>query len=80
MRARKRFCNELWVFSVSTQGNVAEIDGTFDFISMIHSLKHFVDPLETLRLLRRIFNISGHLFIEVCNVEEIRLTCSWLIT
>lgn len=51
-------------------GDISKIDGTFDFICMIHSLEHFVDPLKTLRSLSRIADCGGRLFIEVCNVEE----------
>jgi ubiquinone/menaquinone biosynthesis C-methylase UbiE len=51
-------------------GNFSQIDETFGFISMIHSLEHFVDPMQTLRSLTRLSDPEGHLFIEVCNVEE----------
>ncbi len=51
-------------------GGISTIDRSFGFISMIHSLEHFVDPLQTLRSLGRIATREGRLFIEVCNVEE----------
>jgi len=51
-------------------GDFSRIDGTFNFISMIHSLEHFIDPLRTLRALRRVAAPGGRLFIEVCNVDE----------
>lgn len=51
-------------------GEFSATDRAFDFISMIHSLEHFVDPLQTLRSLRGITNPGGRLFIEVCNVDE----------
>jgi SAM-dependent methyltransferase len=51
-------------------GELSTIDGTFDFISMIHSIEHFIDPLQTLRSLKKVGAKDGHLFIEVCNVEE----------
>jgi SAM-dependent methyltransferase len=51
-------------------GDFSTIEQTFDFISMIHSLEHFVEPLQTLRLLRGITNPGGRLFVEVCNVDE----------
>ena len=51
-------------------GELTRIDGAFDFVSMIHSLEHFVDPLGTLRSVRSLTAANGRLFIEVCNVEE----------
>lgn len=51
-------------------GDFSKIDRTFNFISMIHSLEHFVDPLQALIALRSIIDPDGRLFIEVCNVEE----------
>lgn len=51
-------------------GDLSGIDRTFDLISMIHSLEHFLAPLQTLRSLRSITNPGGRLFIEVCNVDE----------
>lgn len=51
-------------------GELSTIDRRFDFISMIHSLEHFVDPLGTLRSLGGIASREGRLFVEVCNVEE----------
>lgn len=51
-------------------GDLAQIGEKFDFASMIHSLEHFVDPLATLKSLHSKMQIDGHLFIEVCNVEE----------
>jgi len=51
-------------------GELAQIDGAFEFVSMIHSLEHFVDPLGTLRSVRSLVAGNGRLFIEVCNVEE----------
>lgn len=51
-------------------GSLAQIDGDYGFASMIHSLEHFVDPLATLKILRSKILCGGHLFVEVCNVEE----------
>jgi SAM-dependent methyltransferase len=51
-------------------GSLERIDGSFGFVSMIHSLEHFVEPLATLRALCGLTEPGGHLFVEVCNVEE----------
>lgn len=51
-------------------GSLDRIDGSFGFVSMIHSIEHFVEPLATLRTLHRLTQPNGHLFVEVCNVEE----------
>lgn len=51
-------------------GSLDGIDSRFDFISMIHSLEHFVEPLATLRSLHGLVEPGGNLFVEVCNVEE----------
>lgn len=51
-------------------GDFSAIERDFDFVSMIHSLEHFVDPLETLKSLRKVTKPDGRLFVEVCNVEE----------
>jgi SAM-dependent methyltransferase len=51
-------------------GSLDGIEGRFGFVSMIHSLEHFVEPLATLRSLHDIVEPDGNLFVEVCNVEE----------
>jgi SAM-dependent methyltransferase len=51
-------------------GEMSRIDGTFELVSMIHSLEHFVDPLGTLRSLGPLLAADGRLFVEVCNVDE----------
>ena len=40
-------------------------DGTFDFISMIHSIEHFVDPIKDLKAAVRKLKPDGYLFIQV---------------
>jgi 2-polyprenyl-3-methyl-5-hydroxy-6-metoxy-1,4-benzoquinol methylase len=51
-------------------GSVDDIDGKFGWVSMVHSLEHFVEPLKTMQSLHKIIEPNGHLFVEVCNVEE----------
>jgi 2-polyprenyl-3-methyl-5-hydroxy-6-metoxy-1,4-benzoquinol methylase len=51
-------------------GKLAEIDRDFGLISMVHSLEHFTEPLNTLRTLHSLIENNGHLFVEVCNLEE----------
>jgi 2-polyprenyl-3-methyl-5-hydroxy-6-metoxy-1,4-benzoquinol methylase len=51
-------------------GDIQKISQKFNFISMIHSLEHFTQPLKTLRDLKTISHPNGNLFIQVCNIEE----------
>lgn len=51
-------------------GALNEIPQMFDFVSMVHSLEHFTQPLQALKDLRKRVRDSGFLFVEVCNVEE----------
>lgn len=51
-------------------GRLEGIEGRFGWVSMIHSLEHFVEPLKTLQSLHELIEAQGHLFVEVCNVEE----------
>ena len=50
-------------------GALDVIEGSFDFVTLIHSLEHFPFPMEALTQLLSIVG-SGSLFIEVCNVDE----------
>ncbi len=47
-----------------------EIQGTFDLVTMVHSLEHFPDPLDTLRQLLSRLAPNGRLFIQVPNAAE----------
>ena len=51
-------------------GDIAAISETFNFVSMMHSLEHFTQPLKTLMQLRSKIEQKGHLFVQVCNIEE----------
>jgi SAM-dependent methyltransferase len=44
---------------------LAEIDQTFDMITLVHSLEHLVSPLETIEGLRRILAPGGKVIIQV---------------
>jgi 2-polyprenyl-3-methyl-5-hydroxy-6-metoxy-1,4-benzoquinol methylase len=46
-------------------GGLEATIGTFDIVSMIHSLEHFVEPLEVLAAARRRLNAGGSLFVQV---------------
>ncbi|MCP5081968.1 MAG: class I SAM-dependent methyltransferase [Alphaproteobacteria bacterium] len=50
-------------------GPFEEIDETFDFVSLIHSLEHFPEPLDALRAVLRMLKDNAHAFIEVPDVE-----------
>jgi SAM-dependent methyltransferase len=46
-------------------GPIAELDGTFSLISMVHVLEHIVGPAEMLEILRLKLRSGGKLIIEV---------------
>jgi SAM-dependent methyltransferase len=50
-------------------GPLEAIDGTFDLVTLIHSLEHFRAPAKTLIRLRAIVG-DGKLVVQVCNVDE----------
>jgi len=43
----------------------------FDFVTLIHSLEHFVDPVSMLRSLRQRLAPGGRLFIQVNNLDRV---------
>ena len=51
-------------------GDVAEMDRTFDMISMLHCLEHIVDPQSFLRTLRGKLKPDGLLLVEVPNFRQ----------
>jgi len=51
-------------------GGLNDIEGEFGWVSMIHSLEHFVAPLNALESLFNSIELQGHLFVEVCNLDE----------
>jgi len=50
-------------------GNFDLIPDKFDFISMIHSLEHFLDPASIIVSIKNKLENNGAIFIEVCNVD-----------
>jgi SAM-dependent methyltransferase len=46
-------------------GEIREIPGWFDAVTMVHSLEHFPDPAPVLRDLRAKISSAGRLFVEV---------------
>lgn len=51
-------------------GDVASLQGEYEFISMIHALEHFLDPYDTLVALRQNLAPGGYIFIEIPNLAE----------
>ncbi|MFO1321963.1 MAG: class I SAM-dependent methyltransferase [Burkholderiales bacterium] len=49
--------------------SLAAIGRRFDLVTMVHSLEHFPDPHGALLEIRPLAG-DGHLFVEVCNVEQ----------
>lgn len=46
-----------------------EIPGSYDIVTLIHSLEHFVSPLENLRAIKHLIKPDGLLLIQVPNAE-----------
>lgn len=51
-------------------GQLANIDGKFDVITMFHVMEHIPDPIKTFKKLYDLLNEDGFLFIEVPNIES----------
>jgi len=49
---------------------VEDINQQFDFIFMIHSLEHFVDPIRTLKSLYTKLSDDGYILFQVPNLEK----------
>jgi len=51
-------------------GQLADVDGKFDVITMFHVMEHIPDPIKTFKKLYDLLNKDGFLFIEVPNIES----------
>ena len=51
-------------------GQLADVDGKFDVITMFHVMEHIPDPIKTFKKLYDLLNEDGFLFIEVPNIES----------
>ncbi len=51
-------------------GQLADINGKFDVITMFHVMEHIPDPIKTFKKLYDLLNEDGFLFIEVPNIES----------
>ncbi|AXE61660.1 class I SAM-dependent methyltransferase [Candidatus Thioglobus sp. NP1] len=51
-------------------GQLADVDGKFDVITMFHVMEHIPDPIKTFKKLYDLLNEDGLLFIEVPNIES----------
>ena len=51
-------------------GQLADVDGKFDVITMFHVMEHIPDPVKTFKKLYDLLNEDGSLFIEVPNIES----------
>ena len=50
-------------------GQLSDVDGKFNVITMFHALEHIPNPIKTFELLFSLLRENGHLFIEVPNIE-----------
>jgi len=51
-------------------GQLADVDGKFDVITMFHVMEHIPDPVKTFKKLYDLLNEDGFLFVEVPNIES----------
>ena len=51
-------------------GQLADVDGKFDVITMFHVMEHIPNPVKTFKKLYDLLNEDGSLFIEVPNIES----------
>jgi 2-polyprenyl-3-methyl-5-hydroxy-6-metoxy-1,4-benzoquinol methylase len=51
-------------------GQLADVVGKFDVITMFHVMEHIPDPIKTFKKLYDLLNEDGFLFIEVPNIES----------
>lgn len=51
-------------------GDLGDIGEKFQFITLIHTLEHLLNPFEFLRSAGDLLDDGGSLFIEVCNIRE----------
>ena len=50
-------------------GQLSDVNGKFNVITMFHALEHIPNPVKTFELLFGLLQESGHLLIEVPNIE-----------
>lgn len=59
------------IYHLHTNADFFKIEGkTFDVITMLHVLEHFIDPPMVIEKAQKLLNKEGVLFIEVPNVES----------
>jgi len=51
-------------------GQLTDVEGKFDIITMFHVMEHIPDPVKTFKKLYDLLNEDGSLFIEVPNIES----------
>lgn len=51
-------------------GSLGDIDAKFDFVTMIHAIEHFEEPVAVAATLRRLLAPNGRLMFEVCDIER----------
>lgn len=67
---RKAINNE----GVKCYSSIDELEGEYDIITLFHVLEHLVNPIETLRGLKRFLAKNGIIIIEVPNADDALLT------
>ena len=56
-------------FKALFSGDFLSIEGTYDLITLIHTLEHFLDPIDGLKQLSRYIKDKGYLFIQIPNAQ-----------
>lgn len=50
--------------------DLRNVGAQFGLVTMVHSLEHFINPLETLVEIKNLVASGGYLFIQICNIDE----------
>jgi len=62
------YAREEYGINIQT-GELDDVDGSYEVITMFHVMEHMPDPVKTFKKLWELLNDDGHLFIEVPNIE-----------
>jgi len=63
------FLTALDGFETLYTGEIVDVRGSYDLITMVHALEHFAEPLDALRDLKSKIAAGGRIFVEVPNAQ-----------
>lgn len=70
-KARAYIQNRLSKYNINVAKNPEDFDTKFDKIFLFHVLEHIENPINFLRILKRLLNENGKIYIEVPNVDDV---------